>query len=62
MEPSKITLIYLHITTGLPDFSWYNIAKRGKYTKWLQNIPNGQKIYEIAKKFSKCKWNKHTNI
>jgi hypothetical protein len=39
----------------LPDFSWYNIPKRGKnyqsnhkaprYTKWLENRPNGQKIY-----------------
>jgi hypothetical protein len=21
--------------TGLPDFSWYNIPKRGKYTKLI---------------------------
>jgi hypothetical protein len=38
---------------GLPDFSWYNIPKRGKmyqitikYIKWPQNISNGHKIYQ----------------
>jgi hypothetical protein len=38
--------------TGLPDFSWYNIPKRGKiyqmtikYTKLSQNIPNCCKIH-----------------
>jgi hypothetical protein len=30
---------------GLPDFSWFNIPKRGKYTKSPQNIPNGHKMY-----------------
>jgi hypothetical protein len=29
---------------GLPDFSWYNIPKRGKITKLPQNIPNVHKI------------------
>jgi hypothetical protein len=33
---------------GLPDFSRYNIPKRGKYTKWPQNIPNGHKIFPMA--------------
>jgi hypothetical protein len=49
---------------GLPDFSWYNIPKRGKikwpqnipngqkYTKWLQNKPNCHKIYQIATKYT----------
>jgi hypothetical protein len=32
---------------GLPDFSWNNIPKRGKYP---QNIPNGHKIYNMAVK------------
>jgi hypothetical protein len=32
----------------LSDFSWFNIPKRGKYTKLSQNIPNGQKIYQKA--------------
>jgi hypothetical protein len=37
---------------GLPDYSWYNIPKQGKYTqfspkstKWPSNISNGRKIY-----------------
>jgi hypothetical protein len=25
-------------------FFWYNVPKRGKYTKWPQNIPNGDKM------------------
>jgi hypothetical protein len=25
---------------GMPDFSWYNIPKREKYTKLPQKIPN----------------------
>jgi hypothetical protein len=24
---------------GLPDYSWYNMPKRGKYTKWPQSKP-----------------------
>jgi hypothetical protein len=36
--------------TGLPDFSWYKIPKRGKYTKLPQNIPNVHKIYQMAVK------------
>jgi hypothetical protein len=28
----------------LPDFSWYNIPKLEKYTKWPQNIPNGHEL------------------
>jgi hypothetical protein len=47
-------------SAGLPDFSCFNIPKRGKiyqitrkYTKWPENIPNGQKIYQTAVKYSK---------
>jgi hypothetical protein len=39
---------------GLPDFSWYNVPKRGKdipnslkFNKWPQNIPNSHKIAQI---------------
>jgi hypothetical protein len=39
-------------TAGLPDFSRYNIPKRGEYTKfqlqWQQNIPIGSKIDQVA--------------
>jgi hypothetical protein len=38
---------------GLPDFSWYNIPKREKYTKGPKNIPNGHKIYQTAIKHNK---------
>jgi hypothetical protein len=31
---------------GLPDFSWYNIPKRGK-------IPNNHKIYQMGTKYTK---------
>jgi hypothetical protein len=34
----------------LPDFSWYNIPKRGKYTKLPQNISNAHKMYQISVK------------
>jgi hypothetical protein len=34
------------ITSGLPDFSLYNIQKREKYTKWLQN-------YQMLIKYTK---------
>jgi hypothetical protein len=29
--------------SGLPDFSWSKIPKRGKYTKLLENVPNEKK-------------------
>jgi hypothetical protein len=35
---------------GLPDFSWYSIPKRWKYTKWPQNIPKCHKIYQNVRK------------
>jgi hypothetical protein len=45
---------------GLPDFSWYMIPKPekmyqkdSKCTKWIQNVPNGHKICQIAIKYSK---------
>jgi hypothetical protein len=55
---------------GLPDFSWYNIPKRGKiyqiatkYTKWPQNISNGRKIYQIHIKYTKIYYCKtHQNL
>jgi protoporphyrinogen oxidase len=44
-------------TSGLPDFSWYNIPKWEKiyqitikYTKWTQYTPNGSKIDQMAVK------------
>jgi hypothetical protein len=38
--------------SGLPDCSWYNIPKRGKYTKLVHNIPNGSKMDQMARKFA----------
>jgi hypothetical protein len=37
---------------GLPDFSWCNIPKRGKHTKWPQNTPKCHKIYPMAIKYT----------
>jgi hypothetical protein len=37
----------------LPDFSWYNIPKRGKHTKLPQNIRNGHNMYDMASHYSK---------
>jgi hypothetical protein len=59
------------LETGLPDFSWCIIPKRGKYipkyhklyqmatkyTKLPQNIPNCNKIYQIATKYTKLPQN-----
>jgi hypothetical protein len=40
-----------YLVPGLPDFSWCNIPKGGKYipkntkyTKWQQSLPNGHQI------------------
>jgi hypothetical protein len=38
-------------STGLPDFSGYNIPKREKYTKRPHNLPNRHKIYQLAVKY-----------
>jgi hypothetical protein len=44
---------------GLPEFSWHNIPKGGKYTKLPQHIPivykiipNGRKIYQMSVKYT----------
>jgi hypothetical protein len=34
----------------LPDFSRSKHTKAGKYTKWMQTIPNGLKLYQMAEK------------
>jgi hypothetical protein len=33
------------LITGLPYLSWYNIPKRGKYTRWPLNLRNDHKTY-----------------
>jgi hypothetical protein len=40
-----VTLIPDRWCPGLPDFSWYKIPKREKYTKLPRTIPNVHKIY-----------------
>jgi hypothetical protein len=34
------------LSAGLPDFSFYNIPKREKYTKWPETTPNVCKKYQ----------------
>jgi hypothetical protein len=34
--------------SGLPDFSCCNKPKRGKTTKWPQNVPNGHQTYQMV--------------
>jgi hypothetical protein len=41
----------------LPDFSWYNVPKWGKYTELPQNVPNCRKMYQIAVKYTKLPQN-----
>jgi hypothetical protein len=42
------------LSTGLPDFPWYNVPKREKYSKNIPyNMPNGHKISQIATKYTK---------
>jgi hypothetical protein len=38
------------VQAGLPDISWSKIPKRGKYTEFPQNTPNGHKIVPMALK------------
>jgi hypothetical protein len=42
----KLTAIHprYYLTAGLPDFSWFKITKREKYTKLPRTIPNVHKI------------------
>jgi hypothetical protein len=51
-----------YLLPGLPDLSWYNIPKRGEICQitTYDNIPNGQKIYQMARKYSKCLGRKYT--
>jgi hypothetical protein len=48
--------------SGLPDFSWHNIPKRGEFTKWPQTIPNGHKIYQMTGKWIHRMASYYTNI
>jgi hypothetical protein len=48
------TFLLLHqLGAGLPDFSWYNIPKREKYTKLSQNVPSDHKMYQVTTKCTK---------
>jgi hypothetical protein len=53
-------LFFLPSNSGLPDFSWSKLTKRGKvfqiitkYTKWPKNISNGHKIDQMVIKYTK---------
>jgi hypothetical protein len=59
VEQSEFVFQILSIRSGLPDFSWYNVPKRGKiyqiiikYSEWLQNIQNCRKIDQMAIKYT----------
>jgi hypothetical protein len=50
------------VVTGLPDFSWYNIPKRGKIYQITIKIPNGKKLpycRKIDQMAIKCTSNFH---
>jgi hypothetical protein len=36
---------------GLPDFSWYNIPKRGEMFQITTKISNEHKLYQMAAKY-----------
>jgi hypothetical protein len=38
--------------TGLPDFTLFNIPKRGKIYQIATKLPNGHKIYQMAVTYS----------
>jgi hypothetical protein len=40
--------------SGLPDFAWRNIPKRGKIYQITKNLPDGNNIYQMAVKETKC--------
>jgi hypothetical protein len=46
IEPSLSPVEEYAPCPGLPDFSWQNIPKRKKHTKYLQNIPNDHGIFQ----------------
>jgi hypothetical protein len=50
---TKIRTMWSPCWPGLPDFSWYIIPKREKYTKSPKSIPNGLRIYQKAVKYNK---------
>jgi hypothetical protein len=51
------------LISGLPDFSWHNIPKRGSvYQNESQIIPNCIKIYQIVLKYMYQVALKYTNI
>jgi hypothetical protein len=50
---SNIVFLNGKLGTGLPHFSWYKHTKMEKYTKWLQTIPNGHKLYQMVVNYSK---------
>jgi hypothetical protein len=42
---------------GLPDFSWHNIPKQGKIYQVTTTLQNGQRIFQMAVKYSKWPYN-----
>jgi hypothetical protein len=39
---------------GLPDVSWYNIPKRGEYTKYHKIYQNYDSLYKMTIKYTLC--------
>jgi hypothetical protein len=38
---------WVNFRPWLPDFSWSRIPKPEKFTKWIQNVPNEYKMYQM---------------
>jgi hypothetical protein len=59
LRPLWIWILSQLVKAGLPDFIGkpYQNWKNGKNTKWPQNVPNSQKIYQLAVKYYKCTYN-----
>jgi hypothetical protein len=41
----------IDLDSGLPDFSWHIIPKRGKLYQITTTLPNGHKIYQMTVKY-----------
>jgi hypothetical protein len=53
MRSGTIENLNMSFGPGLPDFSWYMIPKPEKMYQLIKNAPNGHKISQIFREYSK---------
>jgi hypothetical protein len=59
---TRLVIYIFFFTIRVPDFSRYNIPKRGEINQIATKLPNGFGMYQMAKEYTNLFHSKHFKI